>query len=124
MTGTSTAEPSGALDRVADGVDPVDPGHRLGEVGGSGVGSGGVETAAAGGDQDVLGGRPVEPGVVDEGVGAAGLADPVVGVVRLLGRHRDREADGDDDEGEPGRDRAAGMGGAPPGGPRGQPGER
>ena len=37
------------------------------------------------GDQDVLGVGRVEAGLVDHGVGAAGLAEPVVGVGRLAG---------------------------------------
>ena len=83
---------------------------------------GGRRTAVTGGDQDVLDLVVGEAAGRGHRVGAAGLSEPVVGVLGLLGRDQRGQRDGDRDEREPGADRAPRMGRAPASGTEGHPG--
>ena len=74
-------------------------------------------------DQHVLRVRVVEVGRGHHRVGAPGLTEAVVRIGRLLGGDGDGQPDGNQDEDEPGQDRAPRMGGTPAGGTQRDPGE-
>ncbi len=100
------------LGHLVDGPEPRHAGHdRGGGLGGGRL----VELAVGGRDQDLLGVGLVEAGAVDERVGAAGVAEPVVGVGGRLGRDHGREADREGDERDPAEDRPPRVQGAPAG---------
>ena len=116
---------SGVPLRRRDRGDARGAGHRRVDLAGNPSYVGRVEAATVtGGDQQALDLVVGEPPGCREGVGSAGLPEPVVGVGRLLGRDQGGEGDGGRDEREPGADRTPGMGGAPPGGAQGQPGQQ
>ena len=82
------------------------------------------EVAGLGADQHLLGVGVVEPGRGDHRIGAAGLAEPVVGVGGLVGRDHRGQTDGEGNERNPAEDRAPRVEGAPAGGAVGEGGER
>ena len=105
-------------DRPAHRRDAVDVGHLPAYVDRRSLRLGGVELTGLRCDEDVLGVRSVEAGVGDDLVGAAGLAEPVVGVGGGLGRDEAARRHRGGDEGDPDQERAPRVGGAPARGPQ------